>query len=173
MKSILGLSTLVGLALSLPAFAGGNPDQVKFPENYVQTFAHYATVNRANNTQLAKLYANQTAVDSYKNGEPAASGSVVIMEIYAPKKDADGKIESGADGLFVIDKLAAVAVMERKSDWGDSIKAEDLSGGWAFALYDTEGNAKENDLNCAQCHTPLEKQDNLFTFQQLVDYAKK
>lgn len=173
MKSSIGLSALIGLTLSFHAFGGGNSEFVKFPENYTQTFAHYDTANRANQTQLAKFYANKTAVDSYKNGEKAASGSVVIMEIYAPKKDAEGKIQSGEDGLFVIDKLAAVAVMEKRSDWDNAFKAEDRSGGWGFALYEPDGKVKDNELNCAQCHTPLQKQDNLFSFQKLINYAKE
>lgn len=90
MKLSSGLSALIGLTLSSYAFGGGNPEFVKFPENYTQTFSHYDTANRANQTQLAKFYANKIAVDSYKNGEEAASGSVVIMEIYVPKKDSEG-----------------------------------------------------------------------------------
>ncbi|BBL33902.1 hypothetical protein Nstercoris_00128 [Nitrosomonas stercoris] len=172
MKLGLGISTLVGLTLSLPAFAGGNPDFVKFPENYAETFTLYATANRANQTQLAKLYANKTAVDSYKSGDAAADGSVVIMEIYVPKKDAEGNIQSGEDGLFVIDKLGAVAVMEKRSDWDSAFEAADRSGNWGFALYEPDGQVKNNELDCAQCHNPLQQQDNLFSFQKLVDYVK-
>ncbi len=173
MKSNLSLSALIGLTLSFQAFGGGNPEFVKFPENYTQTFSHYDTANRANQTQLAKFYANKTAVDSYKNGEEAAPGSVMVMEIYAPKKDAEGKIQSDENGLFVIDKLAAIAVMEKRNDWDSSFKAEDRSGNWGFALYEPDGKVKDNDLNCAQCHSALQKQDNLFSFQKLVDYVKK
>jgi hypothetical protein len=172
MKLGLGLSAFVSLTLSLPAFAGGNPEFVKFPENYTENFSHYDTANRANQTQLAKFYANKTAVDSYKAGEEAATGSVVIMEIYAPKKDAEGNIQSGEDGLFVIDKLAAVGVMEKRSDWDAAFKAEDRSGNWGFALYEPDGQVKNNELNCSQCHNPLQKQDHLFSFQKLVDYVK-
>ncbi|MXS79877.1 MULTISPECIES: cytochrome P460 family protein [Nitrosomonas] len=172
MKSSLGLSALIGLTLSFPAFGGGNPEFVKFPENYTEIFSQYGTANRANQTQLAKFYANKIAVDSYKKGEEAAPGSVVVMEIYIPKKDAEGKIQSGEDGLFVIDKLAAVGVMEKRSDWDGTFKAEDRSGNWGFALYEPNGKVKDNDLNCAQCHNPLQKQDNLFSFQKLVDYVK-
>lgn len=34
MKSSFGLSVLVGLTLSFHAYAGGNPEFVKFPEKY-------------------------------------------------------------------------------------------------------------------------------------------
>ncbi|MCC6916228.1 cytochrome P460 family protein [Nitrosomonas sp.] len=172
MKLSFGLSALIGLTLSFHAYGGGNPEFVKFPEKYEQIFTKYDVANRANQTQLAKFYANKIAVESYKKGEEAAPGSVVVMEIYVPKKDAEDKILSGADGLFIIDKLAAVAVMEKRNDWDSAYNADDRSGGWGFALYDPAGVAKTNDLNCAQCHTPLQKQDNLFSFQKLVDYVK-
>lgn len=172
MKSSFGLSALIGLTLSCHVYGGGNPEFVKFPEKYEQIFTKYDVANRTNQTQLAKFYANKIAVESYKKSEEAAPGSVVVMEIYVPKKDAEGKILSGEDGLFIIDKLAAVAVMEKKNDWDSTYKTNDRSGNWGFALYDPEGKVKDNDLNCAQCHTPLQKQDSLFTFQKLVDYVK-
>ena len=34
-----------------------------------------------------------------------------------------------------------------------------------------DGTVKVNDLNCVQCHTPLQQQDYLFSFQKLVDFA--
>ena len=172
MKLSFGLFALVGLTLSFHAYGGGNPEFVKFPEKYEQTFSKYDVANRANQTQLAKLYANEAAVESYKKGGEAGPGSVVVMEIYAPKKDAEGKIQSGEDGLFVIDKLAAVAVMEKRNDWDSAFKTDERSGNWGFALYNPDGTAKDNDLNCTQCHTPLQQQDHLYSFQKLADYAE-
>lgn len=43
-------------------------------------------MNRANQTQVAKLYANEVAISSYTQGNMSASGAVMIMEIYTPKK---------------------------------------------------------------------------------------
>lgn len=173
MKFQFKLMTLVCTLLPFYAHGGGDPDFVKFPEGYQQTFTQYDMANRANQTQVAKFYANEIAVASYKKGEEAASGSVVIMEIYEPKKDADGKIISGKDGLFEIEKLAAVAVMEKRSDWDKTFSPENRTGEWGFAVYNPDGTAKSNDLNCVQCHTPLKNQDHLFSFQKLVDFAKK
>lgn len=175
MKSSFGLFALIGLSmssLSFQTYAGGSPEFVEFPEGYEQTFSQYGIANRANQKQLAKFYANKTAVESYKKGEEAAPGSVVVMEIYETKKDAEDNIQSGEDGLFVIEKLAAVAVMEKRNDWGNAYQATDRTGDWGFAVYNPDGTAKNNELDCVQCHTPLQQQDHLFTFQKLIDYAK-
>lgn len=173
MKYRFKLITLVCTLLPFYAHGGGDPDFVKFPEGYQQTFTKYDTANRANQTQVAKFYANGIAVESYKKGAEAASGAVVIMEIYEPKKDADGKIISGKDGIFEIEKLAAVAVMEKRSDWDKAFSQDNRTGDWGFAVYNPDGTPKSNDLNCVQCHSPLKNQDYLFSFQKLVDFAKK
>ncbi|MCW5600993.1 cytochrome P460 family protein [Nitrosomonas sp.] len=172
MKYKLKLVTLMSALLPFYALAGGDPDFVKYPEGYQQIFTQYDTANRANQTQVAKFYANEIAVESYKKGEEAAPGSVVIMEIYEPKKDAEGKIVTGKEGLFEIEKLAAVAVMEKRNNWDKAFSSDNRTGDWGFAVYNPDGTPKSNDLNCVQCHTPLKNQDYLFSFQKLVDFAK-
>ena len=165
---------VAALALSsMSTYAGGDPEHVKFPEGYSKTFTQYATMNRANQTQVAKLYANEAAISGYKQGNKSAPGGVVVMEIYTPKKGADGKPVAGSDGLFEIDSLAAVAVMENRNNWDASFPKENRTGDWGFAVYNPDGTAKSNDLNCVQCHTPLQAQDYLFTYQKLVDFVKK
>jgi hypothetical protein len=155
------------------AYGGGNPDAVKFPKGYEQSFANYATVNRGNQKQVAKLYANEIAISSYKKGQTADSGSVVVMEIYKPKMSAEGKPTPGNNGIFAIDTLAAVAVMEKKDTWDPSYPQDKRAGNWGFAVYNPDGTPKSNDLECAQCHIPLKNQDYLFTYQELTNYAKQ
>ena len=87
------------LSLSTVVFAGGNTDQVKFPENYQDSFTHYHTQNRANNKQVADLLANDIATNSAKSGA-VADGSVIVMEIYKPETDDAGKPVAGSDGIF-------------------------------------------------------------------------
>jgi hypothetical protein len=175
MKHTLRAVAVVAVIAITPvyAYAGGDPEHVKFPEGYDKTFTQYATMNRANQTQVAKLYANESAISSYTQGNKSASGAVVVMEIYTPKKDADGKPIAGSDGIFEIDSLAAVAVMENSANWDAAFPKENRTGDWGFAVYNPDGTAKSNDLNCVQCHTPLQAQDYLFTYQRLVDFVKK
>ncbi|QOJ24605.1 MAG: cytochrome P460 family protein [Gammaproteobacteria bacterium] len=173
MKNTLRAIAAVLAITSVSVYAGGDPEHVKFPADYNKTFTQYATMNRANQTQVAKLYANEAAIAGYKQGNKSAPGGVVVMEIYTPKKGADGKPVAGSDGLFEIDSLAAVAVMENRNNWDASFPKENRTGDWGFALYNPDGTAKSNELNCVQCHTPLQAQDYLFTYQKLVDFVKK
>ncbi|MCB1934967.1 MAG: cytochrome P460 family protein [Nitrosomonas sp.] len=172
MKTVLKIAAAVLAISPLVAHSGGNPEHVKFPAGYENTFTKYSTANRANQTQVAKLYANDTAIASYKADQKAASGSVVVMEIYSTKTGEDGKPIAGSDGLLEIDSLAAVAVMENRGDWDAGFSADDRTGNWGFAVYEPDGSEKSNDLNCVQCHTPLSGQDYLFTYERLVDFVK-
>lgn len=165
---------IIGVAYGLTAmlaYAGGNPDYVVFPENYTKSFTNYNIMNRAGSAAVAKMYANKVALASYKKGQPAASGSVIVMEVYKPKNGSDGKPMVGSDGVNVMDKLAAIAVMERRTTWPGNYAAKDRVDTWGFAIYNPDGTPKKNDLACVVCHTPLDKQDYLFSHQKLVDFV--
>ena len=141
MKYTLKAMAAVFAITSVYAYAGGDPEHVKFPEGYSKTFTQYGTMNRANQTQVAKLYANEAAISGYKQGNKSAPGGVLVME--------------------------------NRNNWDASFPKENRTGDWGFAVYNPEGTAKSNDLNCVQCHTPLQAQDYLFTYQKLVDFVKK
>ena len=173
MKFKLIFTTIVLSLSAVSANAGGNPEFVQFPEGYKGSFTNYVTMNRAGKELVAKMWANDVAVSSYKEGKQATEGSVVIMEIYKPKKDADGKAISGKDGIYEIDKLAAVAVMERRASWNAAYPEADRVGQWGFAIYKADGTPKKNDLNCPVCHTPLKEQDYLYSHQPLLEYARR
>lgn len=146
--------------------AGGNPDQVKFPEGYQTDFTHYHTMNRAGKPLLAKMYANKQAMESVGTGQ-LHDDAIVIMEVYKAMMDADGKPMTGDDGLYQQGNLAAVAVME-KQQWGEDYPEAERAGDWGFAMYNPDGSPKENDLKCASCHVPFKEQDYLYTFKELT-----
>ncbi len=171
MRYCLMLVVIGCVVLSFQANAGGSPEFVKFPDGYKETMTRYATANRANQKQIAKFYANDIAIKGYENDKQSASGSVVVMEIYKPKLDSDGEKVIGDAGIYKIKKLAAVAVMENRDDWGDDFPKVNRVGNWGFAVYKPDGSVKKNDLNCVQCHTPLVNQDYLFSHQKLVDFV--
>ncbi len=167
---------VIGAAFALSAlvaYAGGNPEHVAFPSGYGAIFTKYTTMNRSGSAAIAKMYANDAAIASYMKGQAAASGSIVVMEVYKPKKDADGKPIVGSDGVNEISKLAAIAVMERRDSWPAGYAASDRVGTWGFAIYNPDGTPKQNDLPCVACHTPLDQQDFLFSHQRLVDFVKQ
>lgn len=165
MNKLTGLLALT--ALSFAVYAGGNPEFVAFPSGYQDDFSRYSTQNRGNNQQVADLYANEVALESVKNGT-LASGSVIVMEVYKPKKDDAGNIVTGRDGMFEKSELAAIAVMERRANWSGEFAADHRTGGWGFAIYDPRGNPKANDLDCVSCHSPLADQQYLFSYDALA-----
>lgn len=158
--------------ISVSVIAGGRNDQVAYPSGYKSTFTHYETRNRSNNKQVADMYANAIAIDSSKD-DALAEGSVIVMEIHKPEFDADGKPVLGADGVFKKAKFAAVAVMEKRDDWGADYPVDERAGNWGFALYDTAGMPKSNDLECQVCHQPLQKIDFMFTFPKLIGLTRE
>ncbi len=166
------ITTILTLGISLIAVAGGNPEHVQLPQNYKSEYTNYDTRNRSNGTQVAVLYANQTAIDSV-SGSTLSDGSTIIMEIYKKKMDENGEAIKGADGVYEKGKFAAIAVMEKRSNWDAGFSAAHRSGDWGFAIYNTDGTVKENKLDCASCHTPLSDQDYLFSHSSLLDFIKK
>ncbi len=172
MKVSLRLIAILIVLCPLVAYGGGDPEFVRLPDGYENSFSKYATINRSNGKQVAKLYANIAAIASHIEGNRAASGSILIMEIYKPQTDAEGKPITGEDGIFEIDALEAIAVMENRHTWGETFSEENRTGDWGYALYSPNGTPKSNDLDCVQCHMPLKEQDYMFTYQMLVDFAK-
>ena len=162
---------LFTFSISLLAYAGGNPDYVVFPEGYKTEFTKYDTRNRVNGKQVAVLYANKAAVES-ANGGPLANGAKIVMEVHKAKMGEDGKPVNGADGIYEMDKFAAIAVMEKRAEWDAGFSAMDRAGDWGFAIYNTDGSPKENNLECVTCHMPYQKNDYMFSFSSLVEAAK-
>ncbi len=80
-----------------------------------------------------------------------------------------GERVTGPDGVFKKAGLAAVAVMEKRSNWDEGYSADERSGNWGFAFYDAKGMPKENELDCAGCHKPLSNQDYIFSFSKLAE----
>ena len=160
------LLALVTISFSMLTYAGGNPDHVKLPGNYKTEFTNYDTRNRTNGKQIAVLYANKKATDSASDSA-LADGSTIVMEIYKIAVGEDGKPTIGEDDSFEKGKFAAIAVMEKRSNWDASFDAAQRAGGWGFAIYNTDGTVKANDLDCASCHVPLTSSDYLFSRSSL------
>ncbi len=165
----LGL-VLFGLASAMAmAMAGGRPDLVPFPTGYDASFTSYVTRNRANGKpEIAKIYANETAQKSAMTGGALAPGSVLVMEIYKSAVDAGGNPVQDGKGDFMPGELSGIAVMQKRTDWPADYAAADRAGNWGFALYDSMGQPKANELACAGCHQPFSNQDFVMTHAMLA-----
>jgi cytochrome P460 len=165
------LYAFLTFSISFFAYAGGNPEFVHFPESYKSDFTEYDTRNRSNGKQVAVLYANKTAIESASSGK-LTEGSKIVMEIYKPKLGENDKPITGTDGLFVKGKFAAVAVMEKRTNWDVNFNSKERANDWGFAIYKPDGSPKDNNLDCASCHTPLSDSDFLFSHSSLLEFTK-
>jgi hypothetical protein len=161
-----------GLLISAAALAG--PELIEFPEGYQDSFEPYATVNRADERkQVVKIFANDVALESAKDGAPLDSGSVLVMEIYKARLDADENPVVGSDGFFEQGDLAGIAVMESRAGWGDEYPDEIRNGTWEYAFFDPkERTLDDRDYQaCFACHKPLDEDDYVFSLAALSKAA--
>jgi Cytochrome P460 len=152
------------------ALAG--PEEVSFPEGYPENFVHYSTVNRADDRkQVVKMFANDIALSSAKDGAPLDSGAVLVMEVYKAKLDADDNPVVGSDGFFEPDEMALIAVMETRSGWGADYPEAWRNSEWEFAAFKPDDHTLvERDYQpCFECHKPLTGSDFVFSFKALSE----
>ena len=166
-KMMLGLGCVGCVAMIGMASAG--PELVSFPEGYQNDHTHYATVNRDDERmQVVKMFANDVALASAKDGAPLDSGSVITMEVYKAKLDADEKPLMGSDGFFEQGDLAAVVVMESQDGFGADYPEELQNGTWEYAIFKGDGSRVDRETTgCFECHKPLHDTDYVFSFEQL------
>ena len=97
-----------------------------------------------------------------------ADGSVIVGEIYKARLDKDGKPVVSTLGRKIRDKLAVIAVMERRDGFGKDLPQELQNDGWDFAAFKPDGSSAGKDLNqCRACHAPLTDTQHLFSLQHM------
>ena len=147
---------------------------VSFPENYKTTFTKYHTINFPETRQVRYYYANEAATQAARAGKTLPDSSVLFVEVYSAKLDADKKPVMGGDGFFVADQLTLYTAMARNKGWGnefpDMLRNED----WNYAIFTTAKQHRPgvNQAECLACHKPLDKVSYTFTLKQLTDAAK-
>jgi len=98
------------------------------------------------------------------------AGSVLFVEVYAAKLDADQKPLAGSDGFYVADKLVAYTAMASGAGWGKDIPDMLRNGDWNYAVFttDKQHRAGVNQAECFACHKPLDSTSYVFTLKQLA-----
>ena len=144
---------------------------VSFPEGYKDTFTKYHTINFPATKQVRYYYANKAAVQAAREGKPLPAGSVLFVEVYAAKLDADKKPVSGSDGFYAADKLLLYTAMASGAAWGKDIPDMLRNGDWNYAVFTTEKQHRPgvNQAECFACHKPLDSTSYVFTLKQLAE----
>ncbi len=144
---------------------GGNHDLVDYPEGYQDT-ALYTTVDKVDNMQVRRMFANDVALNS-----PAGTldfGSVVVMEIWSAMLDGSGQPVLDDQGRFIADELNVVALMEKQEGFGN-YTPETKNAEWEYAFFTPGGEDMSSDLDCYGCHgeNAGPSKDYIFTFDEL------
>lgn len=166
------LSLAAALCLALPlAFAiapAAAADGITFPKDY-KAFGNYLSIDRTQNPdQIIRLFANDKALEAARAGKELPDGSVIVGEIYKAELDKDGKPVVSTLGRKIRDKLALIAVMEKRAGFGKDLPAELQNNGWDFAAFKPDGTDAGKDLNaCRACHAPLTETQHLFSLQHM------
>ena len=134
-----------------PVLPAATADQVGLPTNYATTFRPFYVFDRADTRQVRVVYGNAVA----DSGAPYRYGSVLVMETYRAKVDAQNAPTRDANGRFERDVLLGIFVM-RKEKWFGRRYKENQTGDWEYASFNADqtpavvGDAAA--LACASCH---------------------
>lgn len=161
------LLAILGLAAATLARAG--EERIPFPADYKTAFTNYLSLDRVqNDDQIIRLFANNAALEAARAGKELPNGSILVGEIYAAKKDKDGKVMKSALRQRIRAKLAAVAVMQKSEGWGTDFPEGLRNGDWDFAIFSPDGKRLDKDLNaCRACHAPLTNTQHVFSIEHL------
>lgn len=166
-------AVLLFLCLSTGVAAADQP-RIDFPAGYTERFSNYLSLDRTQNPdQLIRLFGNDKALQGAGADGALPHGSVLVAEIYAARKNADGNVVTSELGRRIKGRMAAIAVMEKQPGWSEGRPAGLHTGDWDFAVFSPAGERLNKDLNaCRACHAPLGERDFLFSYEHLVGQAQ-
>ncbi len=164
---------LLCAGIGLGLFASGavaGPENVNWPADYKMAFTHVLEADRtADDKQVIRIFANPTAVQGAQSDGKLPYGSVLVAELYSAKLDADGEPVISELGRRIIDKLAAIVVMERGEGFDAEYPEELKVGDWEFAVFNPSGKRLEKDVTgCRACHHPLTDSEFVFSYEHIV-----
>ena len=165
------LFTAPVLALGLAAGAYALEDRVlELPADYATSYDNYMISDRLNqDDQVISLFANATARQAARAGQPLPDGSILVGEIYAAKKDADGEVVESMLGRRVPGELKAIVMMERRASWAEQYPDGQKVGGWEFEVFSTDGkNLGKDTTACRECHEPLADSEYTWTLEHIA-----
>lgn len=149
-------------------------NKISFPDDYRDMFTLYSKSSQAGPKRVRHNFANSAALQDPDDQGMLADGAFILTEIYAAKLDDSGEPIKGDDDHYVADKLIAYAVMEKRQGYGDAIPEVLRNSDWNYAVYSPEKtlNSGANQAACLACHKPLDGEDYLFSYKELVGHGR-
>ncbi|MCZ4304436.1 cytochrome P460 family protein [Zoogloeaceae bacterium G21618-S1] len=131
------------------------------PATYRSWPAFVPTVDKVEGAQVREIYINPVGLTTQK-GEAFPAGTVSVMELYAARKDAAGKLLMNAEGRLIKGPLSKIFVMAKGEGWGARLPAGTVGNGdWVYGAWQADGKtAATSDFSgCRSCHLPMAKTD--------------
>jgi cytochrome c553 len=151
-----------------------NKTRMSFPATYEKDYTLYTAINFPDRKEVRLYYANPPALEAARQGVPLPEGSVLFVEVFKAKLDANQEPVKDDKGIFVKDKLAFFTAMEMQKGWGNDFPELIRNGDWNYAVFKADKTLRDgvNQAKCLVCHKPLVNDSYLFTLKQLTEKAR-
>jgi hypothetical protein len=170
-KRMIAAAAVVALAMGGAALAG--PEKIEFPKDYKTSFTHFTTrdMHRGNNV-IADIYANTVALEAAKADELPA-GSIILMETFTAKLDAQQQPLIDANGRMIKDQVRGIVIMEKRAGWGAAYPEDVRNGDWEYAAFSPAGvRGTGATASCFECHGGVKDLDYVFAKPDLAEFVK-
>lgn len=153
---LLAVGSVVGVARATqqpPSAPAPTEDRVGFPEGYQTDYAVLYTFDRPDNKQVRVVYGNAAAA-SAKQNEPFPYGSILVMETYRARRDAQDNPVLDEGGRFIREELTGIFVMRKEPGFGEAYQ-QNRTGEWEYVAFrpdKTYQTPPQNTASCAICH---------------------
>ncbi len=148
--------------------------RVSFPADYKASFAQYMKFDFPETKEVRHYYANSTAIQAARAGNPLPDGSMILVEVYDARLDEQGNPVRSSDGFFAAGQLKGYAAMERQAGWGAALPEMLRNENWNYAPFTADRVVRGgfNQAICFACHKPKPEDSHLFTMKQLRAFAQ-
>lgn len=127
------------------------------PDGYQESFRLLYIYDRADNRQVRVICGNDAAA-KIRADQPYEFGSVLVMETYRAKVDAQGTVMEDANGRFIREALTGIFVMRKEEGFGADYGALQ-TGNWEYVAFRPDAKTyltePKNTAACAACHAAL------------------
>ncbi|MGI9506731.1 MAG: cytochrome P460 family protein [Geminicoccaceae bacterium] len=150
--------------------AGKYDDVVlQLPANYKDQGPYMISDRLLQEDQVIVLYANATARFGAKGNGKLPDESIIVGEIYAAKKGADGEVIESQVGRRIPGELKTIVMMQRRAGWDDQYPDELKVGDWEFEAFSPSGENLGKDTSaCRECHHPLTDTEFMFSYDHIT-----
>jgi len=139
------------------------------PADYKSWPTFLMNIDKEQNKQVRDLYINKIGART-SAGQVFPNGTVMVMEIYMAKEQADGNLEKGPDGKLVKGDLAKVFIMGKGEGWGQDVPDNIKTGAWVFSAAGPDGKPIAEDFTkCRACHVPLAQKDFVHRYDEYFE----